>query len=201
MELWMTKPDGKGRQAQSMDKERRNGAGSGAGNPVTREVERKVAQSLKKDCKPLGILYEALLNAEDSIDNVAAATDPGKDHGGMRASEARDRLHKGDHILAHHGIYDGDGHVYQYDCFLPDLLPKVMVVSLECFAAGDPVQVFDEGTFYSPDEIIGRARSRLGETRYGLVCNNCENFATWCRLGGAVEEKPEEADTLIPINP
>ena len=101
----------------------------------------------------------------------------------------------------HHGIYDGDGHVYQYDCFLPDLLPKVMVVSLECFAAGDPVQVFDEGTFYSPDEIIGRARSRLGETRYGLVCNNCENFATWCRLGGAVEEKPEEADTLIPINP
>ena len=78
----MTKPDGKGRQAQSMDKERRNGAGSGAGNPVTREVERKVAQSLKKDCKPLGILYEALLNAEDSIDNVAAATDPGKDHGG-----------------------------------------------------------------------------------------------------------------------
>ena len=86
----MTKPDGKGRQAQSMDKERRNGAGSGAGNPVTREVERKVAQSLKKDCKPLGILYEALLNAEDSIDNVAAATDPGKDHGGMRASEARD---------------------------------------------------------------------------------------------------------------
>ena len=186
MELWMTKPDGKGRQAQSMDKERRNGAGSGAGNPVTREVERKVAQSLKKDCKPLGILYEALLNAEDSIDNVAAATDPGKDHGGMRASEARDRLHKGDHILAH---------------LLPDLLPKVMVVSLECFAAGDPVQVFDEGTFYSPDEIIGRARSRLGETRYGLVCNNCENFATWCRLGGAVEEKPEEADTLIPINP
>ena len=36
---------------------------------------------------------------------------------------------------------------------------------------------------YSPDETIRRAKSRLGETQYNLITNNCEHFAIWCKTG------------------
>jgi hypothetical protein len=35
-----------------------------------------------------------------------------------------------------------------------------------------------------PDaEVIGRARSNIGVKAYNAVFNNCEHFATWCKLG------------------
>ncbi len=36
---------------------------------------------------------------------------------------------------------------------------------------------------YSPEETVQRARSRLGQTGYDLVKNNCEHFAIWCKTG------------------
>ncbi len=36
---------------------------------------------------------------------------------------------------------------------------------------------------YSPEEIVRRARSRLGENDYRLVTNNCEHFCNWCVSG------------------
>lgn len=36
---------------------------------------------------------------------------------------------------------------------------------------------------YSPEETVARARSRLGETNYNLLTNNCEHFAIWCKTG------------------
>ncbi|NEQ25214.1 MAG: hypothetical protein F6K28_40290, partial [Microcoleus sp. SIO2G3] len=36
---------------------------------------------------------------------------------------------------------------------------------------------------YIPDIVIARAESRLGETNYNLLTNNCEHFATWCKTG------------------
>lgn len=35
----------------------------------------------------------------------------------------------------------------------------------------------------SPDETIARAKSRLGETKYSLMLNNCEHYAIWCKTG------------------
>lgn len=35
----------------------------------------------------------------------------------------------------------------------------------------------------SPDETIRRAKSRLGETKYNLMMNNCEHYAIWCKTG------------------
>ena len=34
-----------------------------------------------------------------------------------------------------------------------------------------------------PDDVIERARSRCGENTYKLIFNNCESFATWCKIG------------------
>lgn len=36
---------------------------------------------------------------------------------------------------------------------------------------------------YSPDETIARAKSRLGESNYTLVTENCEYYAIWCKTG------------------
>lgn len=34
-----------------------------------------------------------------------------------------------------------------------------------------------------PDEVIKRARSRIGERKYSVLTNNCEHFAVWCKTG------------------
>ncbi|MBR3679558.1 MAG: lecithin retinol acyltransferase family protein [Oscillospiraceae bacterium] len=36
---------------------------------------------------------------------------------------------------------------------------------------------------YSPIETVNRAKSRIGETHYNLLTNNCEHFAIWCKTG------------------
>ena len=57
--------------------------------------------------------------------------------------------------------------------------------TLEEFANGSPYFVFD----FPPekclpiDEIIERARSRIGEKNYNLLFNNCDHLATWCKIG------------------
>jgi len=35
----------------------------------------------------------------------------------------------------------------------------------------------------SPDAVVARAESRLGELGFDMWLNNCEHFATWCRTG------------------
>ena len=92
-------------------------------------------------------------------------------------------LCKGDHIYvyrigySHHGIYDGAGYVYEYQDGI------VTINDLDTFSKGAQVYIYDEKALYSPNEIVARAQSRLGENEYNLIYNNCQNFATWCRCG------------------
>lgn len=37
--------------------------------------------------------------------------------------------------------------------------------------------------WYSAEETVSRALSRVGEEKYNLVTNNCEHFAVWCKTG------------------
>ena len=46
---------------------------------------------------------------------------------------------------------------------------------------------------YSPDEIVRRARARLGETGYHLIHNNCEHFAYECVFGEKRSTQQEDA--------
>ncbi|PAV77048.1 hypothetical protein WR25_06595 [Diploscapter pachys] len=34
---------------------------------------------------------------------------------------------------------------------------------------------------YSAEEIVRRAKSKLGHYEYNTLTSNCEHFATWCR--------------------
>jgi hypothetical protein len=46
-------------------------------------------------------------------------------------------------------------------------------------------------TRYPPEEIVRRARLRLGENDYRLLSNNCEHFCNWCISG--ISRSPQVA--------
>ncbi len=116
----------------------------------------------------------------------------------LSVENASRMLIKGDHIrimlhdkygcFYHHGIYCGEGIVIEYNGRYPSQnLFTIEKVSLESFARGRRIEVDNrEPALYSPEEIVARAESRLGERAYNLYTNNCENFATWCRSGPAL---------------
>ncbi len=120
---------------------------------------------------------------------------------GLGIEEAGQLLRKGDHIRVrlydkqyrgffyHHGIYCGGGTVIEYNGrYNSQELFTIEKCSLASFARGKRIEVDNrERPLYSPDEIVVRAESRLGERAYNLYYNNCETFATWCRSGPALE--------------
>jgi len=85
----------------------------------------------------------------------------------------------------HHGVYVGQGSVLHYAGLARDLQSgPVEEVSLERFANGRPVYIECRSTpALDEQDIVGRARSRLGENRYRLLTNNCEHFSEWSRFG------------------
>jgi hypothetical protein len=85
----------------------------------------------------------------------------------------------------HHGIYIGTGKVVHYAGLSRYWrFGPVEEVTLSDFISGHPVWMVDHAeSTYSPHEIVGRARSRVGEHDYRLLTNNCEHFCNWCVIG------------------
>lgn len=114
--------------------------------------------------------------------------------------------------FSHHGIYVGDDRVIHFDSTIIRKLmgaingrvPEVRESSLNEFSGGGQIYVrsyrCEETATESPDgessaadhlvvdqteQVLSRARSRLGEKGYDLFDNNCEHFAIWCKTGAA----------------
>jgi len=87
--------------------------------------------------------------------------------------------------FAHHGIYVGGGNVVHYGALARQFRrAPVAEVSLAFFAHGHAVFVRSHtAPRFDCHEVTRRARSRLGENRYGLLRNNCEHFCEWCVQG------------------
>jgi hypothetical protein len=100
----------------------------------------------------------------------------------------------------HHGVYVGRGRVAHYSGFSGFWqCGPVEEVSLSRFVNGHRVWVVDHlETRYSPEEIVRRARSRLGENAYRLLTNNCEHFCNWC-LSGVSRSVQVERRLQFPI--
>ena len=77
----------------------------------------------------------------------------------------------------HHGVYLGLGLVIHYD------FKQICIVTVEEFAKGQKIYSVNSPISYSPEIVMARAVSRLGEADYHLITNNCEHFARWCRNG------------------
>jgi len=95
----------------------------------------------------------------------------------------------------HHGIYTGNVRVIHYAGWVRGTRGLVEEVTLEEFTEGHPYRI---GRM-PPDrrageDVVARARSRLGERRYNLLRNNCEHFCNWCQLG---ECRSEQVEALL----
>jgi hypothetical protein len=87
--------------------------------------------------------------------------------------------------FVHHGIYLGEGKVIHCGA-VSRFLPRgpVEEVSLRYFSRGRRVWVRSGAPVrFSPQEIVKRARSRLGEDQYHVLRNNCEHLCEWCLRG------------------
>jgi hypothetical protein len=95
---------------------------------------------------------------------------------------------KGDHIFVdrgmytHHGIDCGDGTVIEYGGGIKGGAAEVRQVPLSQFLQSGKLQIRQyKSPCNSPDVVVERAKSRLGEKSYNVATNNCEHFATWCK--------------------
>jgi hypothetical protein len=124
------------------------------------------------------------------VDRVTAPTD-GKTTDQWSSMGLRREPPLGAHLTSsrrgytHHGIYVGHGRVVHYSGFSGFWqCGPVEEVSLSRFAVARVVQLVDrDWSPYSPQEIVRRARSRIGENDYRLLTNNCEHFCNWCLSG------------------
>ena len=91
----------------------------------------------------------------------------------------------------HHGIYCGEDMViHLWDRQGNKKHARVQRTSLQAFVEGctqeevtPEIILYENGVCYEPEEVVRRAESKLGETKYNLASNNCEHFATWCKTG------------------
>jgi Lecithin retinol acyltransferase len=85
----------------------------------------------------------------------------------------------------HHGLYVGHGRVIHYPGLVGGVRRRaVEEVSLREFARGRPIAVrADANPRFDREDVVLRARSRLGENRYHIIRNNCEHFCEWCLSG------------------
>lgn len=85
----------------------------------------------------------------------------------------------------HHGIYVGGNRVVQYGGLSWGLRRgPVEEVSLARFSQGRAVWIRAMSQqWFEPQEVVRRARLRVGEDRYNVLTNNCEHFCEWCVHG------------------
>lgn len=95
-------------------------------------------------------------------------------------------------VYEHHGIDCGDNSVIHYR------KPSETIerTSLATFTWGNKIYLRPYQTCYIPDVVVHRAQSRLGENKYNLLFNNCEHFATWCKIGNSYSQ---QVKNFVPI--
>jgi hypothetical protein len=98
----------------------------------------------------------------------------------------------GDHLkvqrnwfYSHHGILSENETVIHFAGRGNEISAKNRIIieePFDMFTKGGKIEVLsiDADLRLSTDESIERARSRIGESDYKLLFNNCEHFANWC---------------------
>ncbi|MGI0484512.1 lecithin retinol acyltransferase family protein [Pantanalinema rosaneae CENA516] len=109
-------------------------------------------------------------------------------------------MSKGDHIYinctgyTHHGIDCGDGTVIHYTG--EKLKGIITRTTLSEFACGSEIYVKNYEHCDLSEIVVLRAEKRLGENEYNLFFNNCEHFATWCKIGKSESEQVNRASRV-----
>jgi hypothetical protein len=100
---------------------------------------------------------------------------------------------------AHHGIYEGDGHVIDFGSGSWDGVTRKTLAEFRGKSLAVKLVQHGRGTLATgylfpavePEEIVARARFLLANSpfpqRYNLIGLNCEHVANWCAAGGYCE--------------
>ncbi|MEQ5184512.1 lecithin retinol acyltransferase family protein [Providencia alcalifaciens] len=117
-------------------------------------------------------------------------------------------LKVGDHIYSprtgytHHGIYIGGDKVVHY-AGLSHGLSKDGIQETTLIEFSGEKQLIGvvqhEYSIYTPEEIVNRARQKIGEDDYNVATNNCEHFANWC-VTGTKESKQVQSVVKATVN-
>jgi hypothetical protein len=108
----------------------------------------------------------------------------------------------------HYGVYIGNGNVIHFASLEgQDVSPENGIIhetNLEKFLNGRALQIDTSvKNNFSDNEIIQRARSRLGDKGYNLFTNNCEHFARWCVTGEHISyqviNSPEKLNNVLSV--
>ena len=91
----------------------------------------------------------------------------------------------------HYGIAADPGRVIHYAGLIRYPHGLVEEIPLSAFARGRELIVGPPPI--GGDDILRRARSRLGEASYDLFTNNCEHFSNWCQTG---QHRSRQAEAL-----
>ena len=97
----------------------------------------------------------------------------------------------------HHGIYVGNNRVvHYYGTTKSKAEASIQETTLEVFLQGNHDKenryyFMDHQNSYMPEEIVRRARSRIGQRNYQLWGRNCEHFARWCASGNGTSTQVE----------
>lgn len=113
----------------------------------------------------------------------------------------------GSHVITprrgflHHGIYVGEGNVVHYAGSTHGFVSgPIEEIPLDRFTCGRPIWASSSTSArFSCEEVIRRARSRVGENHYRLISNNCEHFCEWC-LRGVHRSHQIEALLSLPLH-
>jgi hypothetical protein len=98
----------------------------------------------------------------------------------------------GDHIYVkrrrrlyvHHGVYMGDGKVIHFTGSVREKKdPKVQETDLSGFLKGGVFRRRDYEERLRASETVTVAKNQLSDSRYSMLWNNCEHFATYCVTG------------------
>ncbi len=88
-------------------------------------------------------------------------------------------------VYKHYGVYIDKDCVIHYDGKMDDFWFRDMTVretQMYRFLDGKKIYTICEcNTEYSSEEIIARAREKIGQKDFHPAFNNCEHFARWCR--------------------
>ena len=102
----------------------------------------------------------------------------------------------GDHLVTprtgytHHGLYIGNQEVIHYEGKFGSNSGRIAKVTLTEFCEGSSCRVRDYPLrVYGRKESVERANQRLGEARYNILFNNCEQFVAWCIMGFGYSEQ------------
>lgn len=119
---------------------------------------------------------------------------------------------RGDHLerqimgnIHHHGIDVGDGTVIDFasadgaGTIKSKVNNTIRQVSFETFADGKPVYIIqhDPVKCFLPEEVVQRAKSKLGQRGYDLFKNNCEHFANWCKTGHFYSQQAVDGERKV----